>query len=152
MLFAKMTGGQWSGLSAPGYGDPDVVVGVPPQQFSTGYTFMTDPTFPETNLVVVRAKDATMAYDDVTLDCAGVLTGWQPLGAYEWTRVDLVRHDFQNQGTCSSGAHGITSNGPFGLWVWGWGSPETTIFTQDVSYGYPAGMGVARINGVVLTP
>ncbi len=69
----------------------------------------------------------------------GPLTGWTAVGNYEWTRVDLIRHNFVNQGNCSTGRHEMTSTGPFGLWVWGWGSPETTMFTANVSYGYPGG-------------
>jgi hypothetical protein len=153
MLFSYMTGAQWAGLSdKSGYGDPDFVLGVPPQAFLKDYVFYTDVTFPETNLVVVRAKDAGMNFQDVNLDCLGMLTGWQPVGNYEWTRVDLTRHDFMNQGNCSSGRHEMASGAPFGLWVWGWGSPETTISTKNVSYGYPAGMSVAPVNSLVIPP
>jgi IgGFc binding protein len=153
MLFTYMSGSQWDQLSdLGGYGDPDFVISVPPQQYLSSYVFFTDPTYPETNLVLVRALNAGKTFDDVTLDCAGVLTGWQPVGDYEWTRIDLIRHDFMNQGNCSTGRHQITSKSPFGLWVWGWGSPETTQFTQNVSYGYPGGMNVQPINQVVIQP
>jgi hypothetical protein len=154
MLFSYMTGSQWSGLSdMGGYGDPDFVLGVPPQQYLQDYVFFADPSYPENNLVVVRAKDkVSMQFQDVTLDCAGKLGGWQPVGDYEWTRIDLTRHDFQDQNGCSSGAHEIKSDAPFGLWVWGWGSPETTTNTKYVSYGYPGGMNVSPINGVYIPP
>jgi hypothetical protein len=153
MLFTYMTGSQDANLSdMGGYGDPDFVLGVPPQQFLNDYIFFTDPSYPETNLVVVRAKDKSMMFQDVSLDCAGTLTGWQPVGDYEWTRIDLIRHDFQGQNGCSNGRHEIKSQGLFGLWVWGWGSPETTITTKYVSYGYPGGMNVAPINGVIIPP
>jgi hypothetical protein len=51
----------------------------------------------------------------------------------------------------------MKSDGPFGLWVWGWGTPLTQpngmgIFTENVSYGYPAGMNVQPINQVVIPP
>jgi hypothetical protein len=50
-------------------------------------------------------------------------------------------------GNCSTGRHEITSDAPFGLWVWGWGTPLTSeTFTQNVSYGYPGGMNVAPVN------
>jgi hypothetical protein len=153
-LFTQMSGGAWTQLSdTSGYGDPDFVLGVSPAQFSTSYAFTTDPTFPESDLVFVRAKDGNGAFDDVRLECVGPLTGWQPLGAYEWTRLDLVSHDFAPQTSCTSGGHTASSAGPFGMWVWGWGSPETTtLSTKFASYGYPAGMGVAPINPIVLTP
>ena len=70
----------------------------------------------------------------------------------EWTRADLITKNFSNVGMCSSGRHEIKSNAPFGLWVWGWGTPETTTFTGNVSYGYPAGMNVQPINKVVIPP
>jgi hypothetical protein len=38
---------------------------------------------------------------------------------------------------------------PFGLWVWGWGTPLTSTFTANVSYGYPGGMNVAPINDII---
>jgi hypothetical protein len=153
MMFEEMTGGAWASLSVTtGYGDPDIVVGVPTKQFLHRYTIQTDPTFPETNLVVVRAPDPSMTFQDVTLDCAGVLTGWQAVGNYEWTRIDLTRHDFANQGSCSSGPHSLMSSATFGVSVWGWGSPETTIETTFVSYGYPGGMSVRPINALVIPP
>ncbi len=161
MLFTLMSGSQWSGLSTPGYGDPDFVVAVPPSQYRGGYTFFADPTFPENDLVFVRTPDASGVFHDVTLDCAGTLTGWAPIGNYQWARVDLTRHAFQAQGSCSAGLHTATSEGSFGLTVWGWGSPETQNGTCDpqgpdftcyVSYGYPAGMSVGQVNLVVIPP
>lgn len=148
LLFAEMTGSE--SLAQSGYGDPDFVLEVPPDQFQTAYHFYADPSFPETNLVLVRAKSGA-SFADVTLDCAGVIGGWQALGAYEWARVDLTRHDFANVGSCSSGYHTITSAAPFGLWVWGWGTPETTTLTSGASYGYPAGMSVRSINSVTVS-
>jgi hypothetical protein len=158
MLFAYMSGSGWApinpmdagGPTPTGYGDADFVISVPPQQYLSDYVFFTDPTYPETNLVVVREKE-NGAFQDVTLDCAGPLGGWQPVGDYEWTRIDLIRHDFEPQGNCSTGRHEISSKGRFGLWVWGWGSPETKdAGTTDVSYGYPGGMNVQPINQVVI--
>ncbi len=133
-----------------GYGDPDHVVDVPPAQYLSDYVFFTDPTFPETNLVVVRKPIAPQTFADVELDCAGTLGGWQPVGDYEWTRVDLETGDFQGVGGCSNGRHEIRSAAPFGLWVWGWGSPNTSTETRWVSYGYPGGMNVQTINTVIV--
>jgi hypothetical protein len=144
-------------------GDPEFVNVVPPQQYLTSYVFFTDPTYPETDLVVVRTKGSGGAFADVSLDCAGTLTGWQPVGSggdYEYVRVDLVRHNFDPQGKCNNGRHEMTSTVPFGVTVWGWGSAETGgiygepsaggFFTQAVSYAYPAGMSVKPINKVVV--
>jgi hypothetical protein len=153
LMFTYMSGSMWTQLSnTSGYGDPDFVLSVPPKQYMNDYVFFADPTYPETNLVIVRRKNAMMTFDDVTLDCAGKLAGWQPVGEYEWTRVDLISHNFQNVGACSTGRHEIKSATPFGLWVWGWGTPETSQFTENVSYGYPGGMNVQPINKVVIPP
>lgn len=108
----------------------------------------------ETSLVVVR-KPSTIdgTFANVTLDCAGELTGWQPFSPYEYTRIDLVTGDFQNVGNCSNGRHEISSPLPFGMTVWGWGSPNAfSFFTQYVSYAYPAGASVQSINEVVIPP
>jgi hypothetical protein len=150
LLFAKMSGSQWSGLTATGYGDPDFVLTMPVRQFGTAFAFMADATFPENTVVVVRAPNLQGMFSDVTLDCAGALTGWQSVGTYQWTTADLVRHDFVRQGTCQAGPRKLSSDGPFGAWMWGWGSPETTMTTTNVSYGYPVGMNAQAINSVVV--
>jgi hypothetical protein len=154
MMFTYMSGSTWTQLSdTSGYGDPDMVLSVPPEQYMNNYVFFTDPTYPETNLVIVRRQNQMAGFDDVTLDCAGVLTGWQAVGNYEWTRIDLIRHNFQGQNGCTTGRHQISSATPFGLWVWGWGTPETTpTFTANVSYGYPGGMSLQQINQVIIPP
>jgi hypothetical protein len=146
-MFQYMTSSTFSG---EGYGDPDFVDSVPPEQYLSDYVFFADPTYPETNLVMIRARGLDSAFHDVTLDCAGVLTGWQPVGDYEWTRADLQTGNFSAVGNCSTGRHQIKSDAPFGLWVWGWGTPNTTTFTANVSYGYPGGMNVKPINTVVI--
>jgi hypothetical protein len=141
--------------SADGRGDAEFVNIVPPGEYLDKYIFFTDPTYSETNLVLVRVKGPE-GFADVTLDCLGVIDGWQQLGAagkYEYARVDLVRHNFEPQGNCNNGRHEISSKQPFGLTVWGWGSAETGVlgigfYTQYVSYAYPAGAGVAPINNV----
>jgi hypothetical protein len=150
-MSGHMTGGQ----NAMDRGDPEFVNIIPPQEYLASYVFFTDPTYPETNLVLVRTK-SSQGFKDVTLDCAGVLTGWQPLGSsglYEYTRIDLVRHNFAPQGSCNNGRHEIHSDAPFGLTIWGWGSSESTGFVSTyVSYAYPAGASVQPINTVVVPP
>ncbi|RMG96455.1 MAG: hypothetical protein D6705_11260 [Deltaproteobacteria bacterium] len=149
LLFTYMSGSQWSMLANKSHGDVDYVISIPTDQYLTRYVFFSDPTYPETNLVFVRRKSGGI-FHDVTLDCAGVLTGWQPVGEYEWTRVDLITGNFQDVGNCSTGPHEAYSDGPFGLWNWGWGTPNTQTFTANVSYGYPGGMNVVPINDVIL--
>ena len=141
-----MAGSQWSKLSTNGgIGDVDFVISVPTDQYMQNYVFFADPTYPDTHLVLVRR-----AVND-QFDCAGAIGGWQAAGDYEWTRFDL-NTDFVNNGNCSTGRREISSNAPFGLWVWGWGTPNSNPTTQNVSYGYPGGMNVQPINQVVIPP
>ena len=162
-----MTGGN----PFDGDGDPEFVNVVPPAQYLPRYTFFTDPTYPETNLVVVRARDAlTGAMPDVTLDCAGLLGGWTAVdlaGRFQYTRLDLSSGDFVGQNGCDNGVHTIAGTFPsdagsatpaFGVTVWGWGNDVTLqvddetnpLSTRWVSYGYPAGANFARLNDVIV--
>ena len=141
-LATHMSGGDLAGT----YGDPEYVNLIPPLQWLPKYLFVTDPTYGNTNLVFVRKKNPSGAFDDVTLDCAGVLTGWLPIGAggqYELTRIDLCVYG-AGQGACNNGVHTASSNTPFGLTVWGW--------DPYVSYAYPSGASVEPINTVVVPP
>ncbi len=163
-MSAHMTGG---GVYDPapddpsksdGRGDSEFVNVIPPGEYLQKYIFFADPTYPETDLVLVRLKDKDGKFADVNLDCAGTLTGWQPVGSsgkYEMAHFDLVRHNFQGQNGCDNGRHVISSTSSFGVTVWGWGSAETGtqangFYTQYASYAYPAGAGVAPINDVVV--
>jgi hypothetical protein len=135
------------------YGDADFVRIVPAGQYLRRYVFFTDPTYPNTNLVVVRKSDGG-SFADVELGCAGVLGGWTPIGSsglYEYTRIDLISGNFEPQNGCNNGRHEMTSSAPFGLWVWGWGTPEAPG-TISVSYGYPAGENVVPVNDVEVPP
>jgi hypothetical protein len=148
MLFGYMTS---SMHVEEGYGDPDFVLMVPPQQYLKQYVFLTDPTYPETNLVLVRTRGKDQQYHDVTLDCLGVVTGWTAIDTeHEYARVDLSTGNFQSVGNCSTGRREIKSDAPFGLTVWGWGTPLTTVDTKNVSYGYPGGMSGISINNVLI--
>lgn len=132
-----------------GFGDADFVRLPPPAQYMTHYVFFTDVTYPFTVLTVVRKKHEGV-FEDVTLDCAGAITSWQPVGSgadYEIAYVKLVDH-FNAVGNCNNGVHSMDSTGAFGVWVWGWGSEDTS--TGWVSYGYPAGEAVLPINDVVI--
>ncbi len=146
-MFTYMTGAGEQGEG--GFGDADFVRLVPPPQYLSHYVFFTDPTYPFTQLTVVRGKKDSM-FHEVELDCTGNITSWQPVGTsgeYEIAFIKLVDH-FANVGNCNNGVHEMTSTGPFGVWVWGWGSEDTS--TGWVSYGYPAGEGVLPINDVVI--
>jgi hypothetical protein len=159
-MSGHMTGaGPYDPNQTDGRGDPEFVNVIPPGEFLSSYVFFTDPTYPETNLVLTRAQGSS-GFADVSLDCAGTLTGWTPVGTggkYEYTRLDLSTGNFQGQNGCNNGRHAITSTAPFGLTVWAWGSAATGdglpgFYTQYVSYAYPAGQSIAPINIVVIPP
>jgi hypothetical protein len=140
-------------------GDPEFVNVVPTGQYLQDYLFFTDPTYPETNLVFVRKK-GKKGFGDVTLDCFGKLTGWKPVGngaTYEYTRFDVSTGNFMGNGNCNNGANHASSDAPFALTIWGWGTSATGSsgqkgYSQYVSYAYPAGASVQAINEVVIPP
>lgn len=144
-LAAHMTGGGVAG--ANGVGDPETVNVVTPAQYLPSYLFFTDPTYAETNLVVVRGPAQDGSYKDVKLDCLGStpVPGFTAVGGskYQYARVDLQRGHMP-VGQCDNGLHTIWSDAPFGITVWG--------FDQYVSYAYPAGASVRPINDVVVPP
>ncbi len=134
-------------------GDPEWVNVMPPLEYLASYIFMTDPTFGNTNLVLVRQKNTTGTFEDVTLDClSGPVAGWTPVGTagtYEYAWVDLVLETPPGStpmgvGGCNNGYHTIKSPAPFGLTVWGWDSYD--------SYAFAAGASVQPINTVVVPP
>ncbi len=138
----------WSG----GWGDPDFVRIVPPPQYLNHYVFFTDATYPFTTLTVVR-QAVNNVFADVTLDCLGTIptADWQAVGTsgkYQIAFEKMVDHWNSNIGTCNNGVHTMDSTNQFGVWVWGWGSEDTS--TGWVSYGYPAGEAVLPINNVVI--
>ncbi len=153
-----------------GEGDPEFVNVVTPSQYLPRYTFFTDPTYPETNLVITRVKDPALGFPSVALDCAGTLSGWTDIGTsgkYQFTRTDLSVNNFAGVGSCNNGVHTIVANfagspaapvPQLGVTVWGWGSGRTysgndetnASFTRWVSYGYPAGANITTLNNVVL--
>lgn len=119
-------------------GDPDFVNVIPNDQFLDHYVFFVDHTYADSTLTLVRRKDAS-GFRDVTLDCAGVISNWQPLGTdgtteYAWVSVTHGGLDVETAvGACSYGRHEAASDGPFALYVWG--------MDTWASYGFPAGSG-----------
>src|SRR6185437_4524281 len=94
-------------------------------QFLSKYVFFTDPTYSTTTLSLVRAQTGG-AFQDVTVDCLGTITGWKNVdasGRYQYARADLVRAlppgTMPDAGTCGNGSHVASSKGPFGLVVYG---------------------------------
>ncbi len=149
-LSEYMTGGELFDSE----GDPEWVSMIPPEQYLDNYVLFTDPTYSETDLVVVRSKAKFDGkFHPVTLDCAGELGDWVAVGDYEYTRADLVTGNFVDVGNCSNGRHEMKSDAPFGVTVWGWGSKAAMgVGTKLVSYAYPAGASIQPINDVTVLP
>ncbi len=140
-----------SAYDAEGAAPPPIPFPIPAQgpSFLKHYVFFTDPTYPFTVLTVVR-KGSGGAFHDVTLDCMGTVSGFQPVGTageYEIAHVKLV-DAWTGMAGCNNGVQQMDSTGEFGVWVWGWGSESTN--TGWVSYGYPAGEAVLPINDVIV--
>lgn len=145
-LSAHMTGANGDLYGTPsfgGMGDPEFVNVIPTRQYLSSYSFYADPTYAETSLVVVRAKDGG-EFKDVWLECAGTLTGWRPVGTrgeYEFVRVDLARRsgpgDSFDGGVCQTGLQRMRSDGPFTATLWGWDT--------YASYAYPGGMAHRKL-------
>jgi IgGFc binding protein len=136
---------QLGGYTTCTTGDPDFVNVPAADQFLDRYVFFTDFTYPSTILTMVRRKTAT-GFVPVKLSCGGEVTGWQPLGTsgqYEFAWVQLT-DGFVSKGDCGYGRQEASSDGPFGITVWGMG--------QDASYGYVGGTGLRPINDAPPTP
>ena len=138
-----MTGGE----SFDGEGDPEFVSTVALDQFLDSYVFYVDYSYASSRLVFVRVDDGS-GFKDVELDCAGVLTGFQPVGSSG--RVQYARVDLNHLGvatkvgdkTCALGRHEAKSAGRFGITVWGW--------DQYASYAYPGGASVRPLSGTTV--
>lgn len=130
-------------MSTTGLGDPETAVAVPTAQWLDSYMFFADFTYDLSAVAVTRRK-VNGQFQDVTLDCAGALTGWRPIAAdYEWTLVELSRYGRAvpyPTGSCTDGAHRIQSPGPFAITAWGIG--------PAASYGYAGGTGLRTITEV----
>ncbi|AKU97799.1 hypothetical protein AKJ09_04463 [Labilithrix luteola] len=143
-------GGYFGSPSTGQWGDPEFVNVIPSRQYLNSYSFYADPSYPETSLVIVRAKTRG-EFKDVWLECAGNLTDFKPIGTrgeYEFTRVDLARSGGPGQKfgdkTCQNGLQKMKSDGPFTATVWGWGVAS--------SYAYPGGMAHRKLVTTPLPP
>jgi hypothetical protein len=104
--------------------DPSFMLAVPVEQFRADHVFLTPPTF-ETNYITVLAPAGAA----VQLDGAP-LSGFVPVGnGFSYLYVSV-----------SEGAHVLLSDQPVGIQVYGWG--------QKISYGYPGGLDLRKINDV----
>jgi IgGFc binding protein len=124
-------------------GDPETAIAIPTDQWLDSYGFFSDNTYAFSALFVTRRK-LNGEFRDVTLDCAGVLTGWRSItDDYEWTFVELScvnKPVAYPEGTCNDGTHRVRSEAPFSMSVWG--------IDSAASYSYPGGAGLRPISDV----
>ena len=122
-------------------GDPAMTLSVPVEQFLDSYVFLSDPSYAYNYVVVVR----TEAGQVIHLDCLDPIpdSKFEPVAdTYQRAQIVLSAENGGADGSCSSGAHKIWSDKPFGIWVYG--------YYADTSYGYPGGMNLEQINHVVV--
>ncbi|MDF2695889.1 MAG: hypothetical protein K0S65_4272, partial [Labilithrix sp.] len=121
-------------------GDPESAIAIATDLWRDAYGFFADYTYRRSAVFVTRRR-SNGTFHDVTLDCAGALTDWEPITAdYEWTYVELTRSNQPQTypgGTCADGPHHIHSDAPFSMAVWG--------LSTAASYSYPGGMGLRRV-------
>ncbi len=132
---AYMTGQTGAG----GHGDAEFVNVVPTAQYMSSYGFYADASFAENALTIVRAKSGG-SFEDVTLECAGVLTDWRPIGTrgeFEFTRLDISRSFQGGDFNCKAGLQRMQSAGPFSATLWGW--------APAASYAYPSGTAMRKL-------
>ncbi|MBX3209537.1 MAG: IgGFc-binding protein [Labilithrix sp.] len=136
-VYAYMTGVEF-GKAKMDDGDPEFTYVIPTDQFLDRYVFYVAPSYRNSHLVVVRARSEGKDFEPVTLDCAGPLVGWEPLGT--GGKYELVRVRLGDGGACGPGRHEMTSPGPFSVTVWG-----TDVAS---SYAYPGGAALRPLNAV----
>jgi len=115
MLFQYMSGSGWTFMkNSSGFGDPYFQRAGAAAAVPLGhYVIMTDPSYPETSLTLVRRPDANNNFQDVKIDCLSApIKGWQTIGGYQWVYVDLQTGDFKDVHGCSNGRHELTSTAP----------------------------------------
>jgi hypothetical protein len=127
-------------------GDPELIAVPPPAEFATRFAFVAPHHYPATHLVLVRKKTTVGTFADVTLDCAGVVAGWQPIdsaGLYQTVTVPLSQADYAPQiypgGSCGIGPHTMSSTGALSGFLWGWSHTHASAPHDDGrtrSYGF----------------
>ncbi len=137
------------GQRPPG-GDPSLIWVPPVEQWRNRYLFLVPNKYAFDFLLIAAPSGAELVYDGIPIDdvlaCEREPIGMQeppgggPLVEYLAIRCQLAFPMPGGPGLQDDGVHLLTSaNGlAFGLIVWGWDS--------FVSYGYPGGSNVDRIN------
>jgi hypothetical protein len=106
-------------------GDPSFLVQVPTEQFRDQYVFLAPDKY-ELDYVTLHApKDAQVVFDGALVE-PGL---WAAVGTGAW-RVARFR--------IKDGVHRVDASAPVGVYVYG--------YDFHVSYGYPAGLDLERLN------
>ncbi len=137
------------GTRPPG-GDPSLIWVPPVEQWRNRYLFLVPNKYAFDFLLIALPASARLTYDTLPIDdvltCERLPIGFQvpPEGGdpveYLAVRCQLSFPVPGGPGAQDDGVHLLATTGgePFGLVVWGWDS--------FVSYGYPGGSNVERIN------
>jgi len=137
------------GQRPPG-GDPSLIWVPPVEQWRNRYLFLVPNKYAFDALLIALPAGADLTYDTLPIDdvltCEREPIGFQvpPQGGdpveYVAVRCQLSYPVPGGAGAQDDGVHLLATTGgePFGLVVWGWDS--------FVSYGYPGGSNVDRIN------
>ncbi len=137
------------GQRPPG-GDPSLIWVPPVEQWRRRYLFLVPNKYAFDFLLIAAPATAHLRYDnlpiDLVLTCEREPMGSQvpaeggPAVEYVATRCQLSFPMPGGPGLQDDGVHEVTTTegAPFGLIVWGWDS--------FVSYGYPGGSNVERLN------
>ena len=94
------------------------------EKWGVHYDMFLPINYPASELVVVRR----LGSPDVTVDCAGIVTGWQSIdSSFEYARLPIssdANGVFNPQvyaaGTCDNGVRSVSSAAPFGVTAYGW--------------------------------
>jgi len=138
MLVQYMAGGSTvygaaSCSPGPAVGDPYMMQMVPSAQWLTSLPFLTDESYAQDFVLIVR-EAGTM----VELDCLGVVDAghFEPIvgTAFEVGVVELGIDGMGGEGACVDGQQFVTSSAPVGVNVGG--------YDCAASYGYPGGLSL----------
>ena len=129
MVTQALVGQDYAGISTAGdmgEGDPAFSLGIPTEQFRTSYSFLAPTTYTRSYVNVTAPTGAT-----VTLDGSPV-SGFTAVGGTGFSVGRVM---------ITGGQHNISSDQPFGIVVYGFGS--------YTSYMYPGGLDFEEINPLI---
>ncbi|MFH2008157.1 MAG: MopE-related protein [bacterium] len=115
-------------------GDPAFMLQVPVDQYRPDYVFLTPTTY-DTDFMDIMAPVGT----SVWLDNNPLTLSNTPIGGSGYSLSSFVIAD---------GVHVLEASNNIGVMVYAYGGPGGQGVSQNVSYGYPAGLDLEAINPV----